>query len=151
MAESPLALRDPNGLRAVMDSAGLDTVQLAKAAGVTKQFLSLLLHGRRRCKPATAMAIAQAIGQPLTSIFMSAMYEDPHNYSMEPNMTTAQALREEDPLLTFEEVAELARMPIKTLRHHRATGAGPDFFRTGRRLKIRKSKAEAWIRQFENA
>ncbi|MGP3917627.1 helix-turn-helix transcriptional regulator [Nonomuraea sp. 10N515B] len=66
-------------------------------------------------------------------------------------MTTTPVLREEDPLLTFEEVAALARVPVKTLRHYRAIGKGPEFFPIGRRLKIRESKARAWIEQFENA
>ncbi|MGW6498514.1 helix-turn-helix transcriptional regulator [Nonomuraea angiospora] len=67
-------------------------------------------------------------------------------------MTTMQVLHEEDPLLTFEQVAELANMPIRTLRHYRVTGQGPEFFTMGgRRLRIRKSKAVAWIAQFENA
>ncbi|MDH2425728.1 helix-turn-helix domain-containing protein [Sphaerisporangium sp. TRM90804] len=61
----------------------------------------------------------------------------------------ATDVRTDDPYLTFEEVASLARMKVKTLRHLRHTGKGPDFFKIGRRLKIRESKARDWIRSYE--
>lgn len=56
---------------------------------------------------------------------------------------------EQDPYLLFEEVAALARMPERTLRHLRATGQGPKFFRRGRRLFIRRSRAIEWIESYE--
>ncbi len=58
----------------------------------------------------------------------------------------------DDPWLYFDDVAVLFEIELRTLRHRRATGQGPDFIRVGRRLRIRKSKAEAWFRdKYETA
>lgn len=160
--EQSLTLRDTERFRSAMNEAGLDTVRLAKAAGVSKQYVSLLLHGRRRCRQGTAVALLQALNVPRTDLplfFAPVLSEITNNGQMEqpdheePPMTitaTHTAVHEHDPLLTFEEVAEMARLPIGTLRHYRATGKGPEFFRLGGRLKIRESKARAWLAQFEN-
>ncbi|MCW2878003.1 MAG: helix-turn-helix protein [Sphaerisporangium sp.] len=144
MASPTLRPQNPHQLKAAMYAAGLDIVRLARAAGVTKQFISLLLQGKRGCQPTTAEAIAQAIGQPMRRFFGPMLYEQSHNER--ERMITATS----DPYLTFEEVADLARLPVKTLRHLRHTGHGPEFFKIGRRLKIRESKAREWIQAYEN-
>jgi predicted DNA-binding transcriptional regulator AlpA len=50
-----------------------------------------------------------------------------------------------DKLLTIEEVSEMTRIPIATLRYYRATGQGPKSARLGRRVVYRRSDVEAWI------
>jgi len=48
-------------------------------------------------------------------------------------------------LLTLEEVAQLTRTPLNTVRYWRAQGRGPKFARIGRRVLARRSDVEAWI------
>jgi excisionase family DNA binding protein len=50
-------------------------------------------------------------------------------------------------LLTIEEVAELTRLPVATLRWYRATGkGGPKSGKIGgRRVMYRRADVEAWI------
>ncbi len=58
----------------------------------------------------------------------------------------------DDPWLYFEDVAAHFEIEPRTLRHLRATGQGPEFIKVGRRLRIRKSKAEAWFaNKYEHA
>lgn len=42
------------------------------------------------------------------------------------------------------EVAELVRRPAATLRYWRHTGAGPRWYKVGRRVMYRRSDVEAW-------
>lgn len=52
-------------------------------------------------------------------------------------------------LLTLEEVAEITRIPVTTLRWYRATGqGGPKSGKLGRRVLYRRSDVLEWI---ENA
>jgi excisionase family DNA binding protein len=49
-------------------------------------------------------------------------------------------------LLTIEEVAELTRLPVATLRWYRAMGkGGPKSGKLGRRVVYRRADVEAWI------
>jgi predicted DNA-binding transcriptional regulator AlpA len=49
-------------------------------------------------------------------------------------------------LLLIEEVAELTRLPLSTLRFYRHRGdGGPPSFRLGNRVVYRRSDVEAWI------
>jgi predicted DNA-binding transcriptional regulator AlpA len=50
-------------------------------------------------------------------------------------------------LLTLEEVAELTRLPIATLRYYRQRRIGPPMFRLGRRLVAHKAEVVAWIEE----
>ena len=59
----------------------------------------------------------------------------------EKPVTTAQ-----DDLMTIDEVAELTRKPVATLRWYRATGQGPKSGKLGRRVFYRREDVEAWIR-----
>lgn len=47
--------------------------------------------------------------------------------------------------LTIEEVAELLRVPVRTLYHWRNTGTGPTAYRIGRYLRYRTREVEAWV------
>lgn len=48
-------------------------------------------------------------------------------------------------LLTIDEVAELVRAPVATLRYWRHQGTGPRSFRLGRRVVYRAGDLQAWI------
>ncbi|MEV4059687.1 helix-turn-helix domain-containing protein [Nonomuraea dietziae] len=152
MTSTTLATRSPHRLRAAMRAAGLDGAQLAKSAGVSRAFVSLLLNGRRRCNPTIAAAIAQELSQPVEYLFTTAMLsDDSHNEMEDEVLSTPPALMVEDPYLGFDEVAALCNIKIKTLRHMRAVGTGPPFHKRGQLLRIRKSKALDWYRDtFEN-
>jgi predicted DNA-binding transcriptional regulator AlpA len=60
-------------------------------------------------------------------------------------------LPDDDDLLTMPEVAEIARMPVNTLRHLRKHGSGPEGFRMGKRVVFRRGKVRAWIAAIEAA
>jgi excisionase family DNA binding protein len=49
-------------------------------------------------------------------------------------------------LLLIEEVAELTRLPLSTLRFYRHIGkGGPKSFKLGNRVAYKRSDVEAWI------
>lgn len=148
MARTTLTPRDPQQLRVAMAQAGFDGVRLAEAAGITKQFVSLILRGRRRCSTPIAATIARALGQHVHTLFVTpASYEYPHNNQQEDRVPPNVALIEnDDPYLGFDQVAELVNIKPKTLRHLRATGVGPPFHKRGHLLMISRSKALAWYR-----
>ena len=50
-----------------------------------------------------------------------------------------------DALLTIEEVAELFRMPVATLRYWRVLGTGPRGFIIGRRLRYWRHDVLDWL------
>jgi len=54
-------------------------------------------------------------------------------------------------LLLLEEVAQITRQSVSTLRWLRHQGQGPPGFRVGRRLVFRRGAVEAWLRQHEEA
>jgi transcriptional regulator with XRE-family HTH domain len=137
---------------AAMEARGTDGAHLASAVGVTKQFVSYLLRGRRRCNAIIAADIAKELGIPLDDLFTTDNVSDFSN-NTEDSMTLS-AVDDDDPILFFEDVAELCKIKPKTLRHMRAVGEGPPFSRRGirGRLRIRKSEALAWYRAtFETA
>lgn len=57
----------------------------------------------------------------------------------------------DDDLLLLEEVAELCRQPVSTIRWLRHRGQGPPAFKVGRRLVFRRAEVEAWLRRHEQA
>lgn len=57
--------------------------------------------------------------------------------------------RDYDVLLTIDEVAEMVRRPVATLRKWRSTGEGPAAFRIGKILVYRKSVVLEWIEEQE--
>lgn len=153
MTPTTLAARNPHRFRAAIEAAELDGTRLAALAGVSGAFVSLLIRGRRRCNPTIAAAIAQELNAPVEHLFTTdVLSEDSYN-DMEEDLvlTTTPAVIAEDPLLGFDEVADLCGIKPKTLRHMRVIGNGPPFHKCGRILKIRRSKALAWYRDtFEN-
>jgi excisionase family DNA binding protein len=49
-------------------------------------------------------------------------------------------------LLLIEEVAELTRLPLSTLRFYRHAGkGGPKSFKLGNRVAYKRSDVEAWV------
>lgn len=50
-----------------------------------------------------------------------------------------------DRLLTIEEVAEVTRVPVNTLRYWRHCGTGPKAARMGKRLVWRESEVTRWV------
>jgi hypothetical protein len=48
-------------------------------------------------------------------------------------------------ILFTEEVAELARKPVATMRWLKATGQGPKCGKLGRRVVYRRADVEKWI------
>jgi predicted DNA-binding transcriptional regulator AlpA len=50
-------------------------------------------------------------------------------------------------LLFGEEVAEITRIPLPTLRFYRHTGKGPRSFKLGNRVVYKRADVEAWIEQ----
>jgi predicted DNA-binding transcriptional regulator AlpA len=58
----------------------------------------------------------------------------------QPNRTDAN-----DQLLTIDEVSEMLRVPVGTLRYWRHLGAGPHSFKVGRWVRYRRGDVRAWI------
>ena len=50
-----------------------------------------------------------------------------------------------DELLSIDEVAEMLRVPVGTLRYWRHLGAGPHSFKVGRWVRYRRGDVRAWI------
>lgn len=50
-----------------------------------------------------------------------------------------------DRLLTIEEVADLTRVPVNTLRYWRHCRTGPKAARMGKRLVWRESEVTRWV------
>jgi predicted DNA-binding transcriptional regulator AlpA len=48
-------------------------------------------------------------------------------------------------LLFGEEVAEITRIPLATLRFYRHAGKGPKSFRLGNRVVYKRADVESWI------
>lgn len=61
--------------------------------------------------------------------------------------TTPFHERHDDELLTFDEVAEILAASPNTVRWWRQTGAGPEFFKIGRRLYSTVGDLRRFIRE----
>ncbi|MEU7906336.1 helix-turn-helix domain-containing protein [Actinoplanes sp. NPDC049118] len=57
--------------------------------------------------------------------------------------------RQRDELLTIDEVAELLKVPVATLRKWRTSGNGPQGFRIGKYMRFRRSSVEDFIATLE--
>lgn len=152
MTAPSLTPRNRDQLRAAMYETGYDTVLLGRAAGVTKQHIRAILTGRSGCSEKVAAAIAQALNTPKHALFRPTLSGETNNMMENDNMPPTLTLTTtDDRWLYFEDVAKLVELPPATLRYWRHLGKGPDFQKFGRRLRIRKSVAEAWIKSLENA
>lgn len=150
MARGTLAPR-PADLRAAMRAAGYTATHIAAQVGVTKQFMSLLLRGRRRCSPELAESMARELNTPVEALFSSSALSDSSHNTEEEHVSPA-VLQPEDPYLLFDEAAAYTRIKPKTLRDLRAKGEGPPFFKRGHLLMIRRSKLQSWFEEmFEHA
>ncbi len=65
--------------------------------------------------------------------------------SSTPDSTTAEEW------LTTEELAELLKVPVPTVRAWRHNGSGPEGVRLGRHVRYRRSTVAAWITANEQA
>lgn len=54
-------------------------------------------------------------------------------------------------LLTIEEVAEMLRKPVSTMRYWRQSGGGPPSFKLGCRVVYRREAVERWLAEVEAA
>lgn len=149
---------DREHLAELMYAAGLDTVQLGVMAGVTGQHISAIIRGERRCSPAVAEAIANALCKPLGELFCS-LSDDSNNTREHPAMTPTRTRKkaaapvpdDDDQILYFEDVVRITDLPPGTIRHLRLKGDGPPFSKRGRRLRIRKGALMEWLREYEAA
>ena len=53
--------------------------------------------------------------------------------------------RADDELLTMQEVADVVRVPVATLRYWRHLGTGPRSFRIGRSVRYWRTEVFAWL------
>jgi predicted DNA-binding transcriptional regulator AlpA len=51
----------------------------------------------------------------------------------------------DDELLTIQEVADVVRVPVATLRYWRHLGTGPNSFRIGRSVRYWRTEVFAWL------
>ncbi|MFI1994885.1 helix-turn-helix domain-containing protein [Actinoplanes sp. NPDC020271] len=56
-----------------------------------------------------------------------------------------------DPLLTLDEVADMLRVPVSTMRKWRSGGGGPRGFRVGKYVRFRRTAVEEFIQEREAA
>jgi predicted DNA-binding transcriptional regulator AlpA len=54
-------------------------------------------------------------------------------------------LHADDELLTIQEVADVVRVPVATLRYWRHLGTGPRSFRIGRSVRYWRTEVFAWL------
>lgn len=52
-----------------------------------------------------------------------------------------------DQLLTIQEVADIVRVPVATLRYWRHLGSGPPSFRIGRTIRYWRSRVYEWLEE----
>lgn len=50
-------------------------------------------------------------------------------------------------LLTLEEVSEITRVPVNTLRFYRHRGTGPKLAKVGGRLVAKREDVEKWVNE----
>jgi predicted DNA-binding transcriptional regulator AlpA len=54
-------------------------------------------------------------------------------------------LHADDELLTIQEVADVVRVPVATLRYWRHLGTGPRSFRIGRSVRYWRTEVFGWL------
>jgi predicted DNA-binding transcriptional regulator AlpA len=59
--------------------------------------------------------------------------------------TVPDTTRADDELLTMQEVADVVRVPVATLRYWRHLGTGPRSFRIGRGVRYWRTEVFAWL------
>lgn len=53
--------------------------------------------------------------------------------------------------MTPAEVAELAQVPVRTVRYWRTIGEGPPSFRCGRHIRYKADDVRSWLEGMESA
>lgn len=61
--------------------------------------------------------------------------------------TLPETPRQADELLTMQEVADVVRVPVATLRYWRHLGIGPRGFRIGRSVRYWRTEVFHWLEQ----
>ena len=56
----------------------------------------------------------------------------------------------EDDFLTNDELADLVRRPVATIRYWKHTGFGPTSFKLGRRVMYRRRDVDAWLTSLQS-
>ncbi len=64
--------------------------------------------------------------------------------------TPPQTTHADDELLTIQEVADVVRVPVATLRYWRHLGTGPRGFRIGRSVRYWRTEVHTWLHQESN-
>ena len=64
--------------------------------------------------------------------------------------TAPDTTRVDDELLTMQEVADVVRVPVATLRYWRHLGSGPRSFRIGRSVRYWRREVFAWLAEQAN-
>jgi predicted DNA-binding transcriptional regulator AlpA len=59
--------------------------------------------------------------------------------------TVPDTTRADDELLTMQEVADVVRVPVATVRYWRHLGTGPRSFRLGRSVRYWRTEVFAWL------
>jgi predicted DNA-binding transcriptional regulator AlpA len=66
--------------------------------------------------------------------------------STTPRPTSAPvSTHTDDELLTLQEVSDLVRVPVATLRYWRHLGSGPSSFRIGRSVRYWRTEVFLWL------
>ena len=63
----------------------------------------------------------------------------------------ARGAKSDDEILTVEEVAEILKVSVGTIRKWRSEGAGPKGFRVGKYVRFRRSSVDLFIQEREAA
>jgi predicted DNA-binding transcriptional regulator AlpA len=58
---------------------------------------------------------------------------------------TVETPHEHDELLSINEVADIIRVPVATLRYWRHLGSGPQSFRIGRSVRYWRTEVLQWL------
>ncbi|WP_411267437.1 helix-turn-helix domain-containing protein [Actinoplanes sp. KI2] len=66
-------------------------------------------------------------------------------------LTAKDADKDDDEILTIEDVAEILKVPVGTVRKWRSARIGPKGFRVGKYVRFRRSSVDLFIEQREAA
>ena len=70
--------------------------------------------------------------------------------STSPRTESSDNPHADDELLTMNEVADVVRVPVATLRYWRHLGTGPRSFRIGRSVRYWHTEVRHWLEQQSN-
>ena len=70
--------------------------------------------------------------------------------SITPRTESSVTPHANDELMTMNEVADVVRVPVATLRYWRHLGSGPRSFRIGRSVRYWRTEVLLWLEQQSN-